>query len=177
MATLGVFEGCYVAAMRGVKVESAANSRRAVKPRASRRDESAVAVLSTPSNDFDSNERCTIGDSLCSRQHPPLVESLVQSFVIGTGYVPQTATRVLESSDLPPVLERIAMQAQRCLGTWFAWTDGQKMRFIVTETVTAPRHNMEWALRMFFYDEDGRLAACGSWALYPGAAGSFVSDR
>jgi hypothetical protein len=56
------------------------------------------------------------------------------------------------------------MRAQRCLQTWFAWTDGPKIRFIVTEAVPSrPRH--ESTLRVYFYDQDGRFVCWGTWAL------------
>lgn len=158
--------------MRAVKDESAAHSRRAMKPGVSRLDESAVSVLSPrpyapsiESGDF-ADERCTIGDSLCAWQRLSHLEWLVQLFVVSTRYVPRTAQRLLDSSDLPPALERVAVRTQRCLQTWFAWTDGPKIRFVVTETVPS-RQRQESALRVFFYDEDGRFVCWGTWTLQP----------
>src|SRR5688500_452252 len=52
-----------------------------------------------------------------------LIQWLVQLFVDSTGYVPQTARRQFAQCDLPPALERIAMQAQRCSRAWLAWAD------------------------------------------------------
>jgi hypothetical protein len=157
--------------MRAVKGESAARSRRAMKPGVARLDESAVSILSPQlhaisvgSGHFDADEQCTIGASLCSCQRPSHVEWLVQLFVVSTRYVPRTAQRLLDPSDLPPVLERIAMQAQRCLQMWFAWTDGPRTWFVVTETVLSWQRQ-ERALRVFFYDEDGRFVCWGTWAL------------
>ena len=157
--------------MRAVKDESAAHSRRAMKPGVSRPDESAFSVLSPrpyaisiESGDFDADERCTIGDSLCSCQRPSHIEGLVQLFVVGARYVPRTAQRLLEPSDLPPALERVAVRAQRRLQTWFAWTDGPKIWFVVTETVPT-RQRQHSALRLYFYDADGRFVCWGTWAL------------
>jgi hypothetical protein len=145
-----------------------------MKPGVSRPDESAVSVLSPrpyatsiESSDFDADERCTIGDSLCSCQRPSHIERLVQRFVVSTRYVPRSAQRLLELSDLPPALERVAVRAQRCLQTWFAWTDGPKIRFVVTEIGPVPNgERQDRALRVFFYDEDGRFVCWGTWALH-----------
>lgn len=175
-----MFEGRDVAAMRAVKGESAAHSRRAMKPGVSRLDQSAFSVrsprpyaTSIESGHYDADGRCTIGDSLCSCQRPSHIEWLVQLFVVSTRYVPRSAQRLLEPSDLPPALERVAVRAQRCLQMWFAWTDGPKIRFVVTEIGTVPnRQRQERALRVFFYDEDGRFVCWGTWALH--SRGSWI---
>ena len=140
--------------MRAVKGESAAHSRRGMKPEVSRLDESAFSVLSSrpyatsiESGDFDAD-----------------IEWLVQLFVVSTRYVPRSAQRLFEPSDLPPALERVAVRAQRCLQTWFAWTDGPKIWFVVTETVPT-RQRQDSALRLYFYDADGRFVCWGTWAL------------
>jgi hypothetical protein len=164
--------------MRAVKVESTAYSRRAMKPGVSRPDESAVSVLtpspygnSIASDDSDADERCPIGDTQWSYLDLSHMESLVQLFVVGTRYVPRSAQRLLELSDLSPALERVAVRAQRCLQTWFAWTDGPKIRFVVTETVPSRLHQQS-ALRVYFYDEDGRFVCWGTWALQ--SRGSWI---
>jgi hypothetical protein len=107
-----------------------------------------------------------MGHSPRPHQHLLLVEWMVELFVIDTCYVPQTAQRVLAPSDLPAALERVATLAQRRLQAWFAWTDGPRTRFVVAELATDPdRHSQGGALRMFFYDEDGRFVVGGAWAL------------
>ena len=104
--------------------------------------------------------------SLCPSQRRLLVERWVQLFVISTCYVPSTAQRLLAPGDLPPVLERIALHAQRHLQTWFAWRHGPRTWFLVAEPATVPDlHCQGGAIRMFFYDEDGRFVSRGTWAL------------
>jgi hypothetical protein len=142
----------------------------------SRRDDSTLSVrraqpytTAIASASFDSDERCVVGDSPCSSRHPLPVEPLVQLFVLDTCYVPRTAQRLLDPSELPPALERVAMQAQRCLQMWFAWTDGPRTWFVVTEMATVTsRHHKEKALRLFFFDEDGRFVSWGTWVLHFG---------
>ena len=95
-----------------------------------------------------------------------LIQWLVQLFVDCTRYVPQTARRLLAQCDLPPALERVAMQAQRCSQAWFAWTDEGRVWFVVAEMAkVSGRHCQGRALRMFFHDEQGRFVASGAWAL------------
>ena len=102
-----------------------------------------------------------------------LIQWLVQLFVDCTRYVPQTARRLLAQCDLPPALERVAMQAQRCSQAWFAWTDEGRAWFVVAEMAkVSGRHCQGRAIRMFFYDEDGRFVASGAWALQ--SEGSWI---
>lgn len=96
---------------------------------------------------------------------------------MSTRYVPWTAKRVLEPSDLPPRLERVAVRAQHCLQPWFAWTDGPRIWFVVTEIATVPGPQRQGrALRVFFYDEDGRFVCWGSWELRSGG-GWILCER
>jgi hypothetical protein len=102
-----------------------------------------------------------------------LIQWLVQLFVDCTRYVPQTAQRLLAQCNLPPALERVAMQAQRCSRAWFAWTDEGRAWFVVAEMAkVSGRHCQGRAIRMFFYDEDGRFVASGAWALQ--SEGSWI---
>lgn len=132
---MDVLEGRHVAAVRAVNVISAG-------------DDSAGLVV--PPRPY----------------HRLRVERLVQLFVVCTRYVPRTARRLLAPGDLPPALERVAMQAERCVQTWFAWTDESRIWFVVAEATTVPGLNCQrGALRMFFYDADGRFVSWGTWAL------------
>jgi hypothetical protein len=148
----------------------------AVTVRTSLSDEPPVSVLqpqlntfSIASADFDSDKPCAALGSLRSAQRLLAVEQLIERFVADNRYVPGTAQRLLDPSELPPVLERVAMQAQHCSQTWFAWIDGPRTWFVVTEMATVTvRHRKENALRMFFYDDEGRFVSGGTWALQPG---------
>jgi hypothetical protein len=105
-----------------------------------------------------------MGHSLCSHHRLPLVELLVQLFAVSTGFVPPTARQLLVPSDLPPALERVAMRAQRNLRAWVAWTDERRTWFVVAE-MTSILDCEGTAIRMLFFDEDGRLVSWGGWAL------------
>lgn len=105
-----------------------------------------------------------MGHSLCPRHRLLLVELLVQLFAVSTRFVPPIARRLLTSSDLPPALERIASQAQRDLQAWVAWTDERRTWFVVAELAPMPVCQ-DAAIRMYFYDADGRLVSWGTWAL------------
>jgi hypothetical protein len=147
----------------------------AVTVRTSLSDEPPVSVLQSQLNtliasaDFDSDKHRAALDSLHSAQRLLAVEQLIQRFVADSRYVPRTAQRLLDPSELPPVLERVAMRAQLYSQTWFAWTDGPRVWFVVAEMATVTvRHRKENALRMFFYDDEGRFVSWGSWALHPG---------
>jgi hypothetical protein len=84
-------------------------------------------------------------------------------------YLPRTAQRLLDLSELPPILERVATQAERCLQTWLAWTEGQRTWFVVSESATvAIGHRKQHAVRMYFYDAEGRFVSWGTWASHSG---------
>lgn len=148
--------------MRVVTGTSAAHGRLGIESRVSRRDDSTVGVPPIACGDLDGDAGSTIGNSQCLL----LVEWLVQQFVVDTRFAPPTARRLLAPMDLPPALERVALQAERCLQAWFAWTEGSRIWFLVAETATVPgRHCQDAAVRMFFYDEDGGLVSWGTWSL------------
>lgn len=91
---------------------------------------------------------------------------LVQQFVVATCYVPATANRLLALTDLPLTLARVAFQAQSGLRAWFAWSDGPSVWFFVAEITASPNSRChDRAIRMFFYDKDGRFLSSGAWAL------------
>jgi hypothetical protein len=95
-----------------------------------------------------------------------LVELMVQLFAVGTRFVLPSARRVLVPSELPPALERVALQAQRELQVWVAWTDETRTWFVLAEMAAIPDpHCPCGAIRMFFHDEDGRQVSWGTWAL------------
>jgi hypothetical protein len=126
-------------------------------------------TISIASADLDPDETCAIGDSPCSCEHPLPVERLAQQFALDTHYVPRVAERLLDPSELPPALERVAMHAQRGLQTWLAWTNRARIWFVVAEVATPTnRHRKGNALRMFFYDDEGRFVSWGTWALHFG---------
>lgn len=100
-----------------------------------------------------------------------LVELLVQLFAIDTRFVPPAARRVLAPNDLPPALERVALQTQRDLRTWVAWTDEPRTWFVVAEmAVISDPPCQDGAIRMFFHDEDGRQVSWGTWMLQSGCS-------
>jgi hypothetical protein len=126
-------------------------------------------TISIASADLDPDETYAIGDSPCSCEHPLPVERLAQRFVLDTHYVPCMAERLLDPSELPPALEGVAMHAQRSLQTWLAWTNRARIWFVVAEVAKLTnRHREGDALRIFFYDDEGRFVSWGTWALHSG---------
>lgn len=125
--------------------------------------------LSAAISDIDSDARLAVRDSQHSFGRALSLERLVPLLVLDIRYVPRSAQQLLDPSELPPVLEHVAMQAQRRLQRWFAWTHGPRIWFVVTESATvAIRRRKESAVRMFFYDVDGRFVSWGTWAFPPG---------
>lgn len=108
--------------------------------------------------------------STCANQRQLLIELLVQSFVVCTRYVPAGAQRLLALSELPPVLERVAMRVQWGWQQWFAWTDERRTWFVVAEMAMGrDRRCHNEAIQVFFYDEDGQCVTSGTWAFHADA--------
>lgn len=122
------------------------------------------------------HEQHRTADGVCAHQRQLLIELLVQSFVVCTRYVPAGAQRLLAASELPPALERVAVRVQRGPQKWFAWTDERRTWFVVAEmAMDHRRHCRHEAIRMFFYDEDGRCVASGTWAFHADARWTLVN--
>lgn len=99
-------------------------------------------------------------------EHPLIVELLAELFAVDTHYVPHAAQRVRTTDDLPPALERIAIRAERSARTWLAWTAEARTWFLVAKRAKVSRQACRApALRMSFYDADGRPAASGNWVM------------
>jgi hypothetical protein len=90
------------------------------------------------------------------------VDSLLDSFIFSQQYVPDTAHRVNYYNELPPRLQLRARQLRH--GVWRAWTDRQRIWFVVAKLIPEVSREMNrHALHVSFIDMDGRLASCAVW--------------
>lgn len=111
-------------------------------------------------------------------KHPLIVELLVEQFVVCTHYIPRAAQRVRIRAELPPPLERIAMYAERSARTWLAWTAEPRTWFLMAQKAkVSGRARRAPALRMFFYDADGRPVASGTWVMDATRGWSLVNPH
>lgn len=106
----------------------------------------------------------TASQSQCYVPCSFLIELLVESFVASTHYVSQNAERLRATSDLPRPLERIALIVQKSPRAWLAWQDEQTTRFVVAAMAERCIQHSLAAIRLAFYDEDGRQVAMGEWS-------------
>ena len=111
-------------------------------------------------------------------KHPPTLELLAEQFVVSTYYVPRAAQRVRTPAELPPPLERLAMYAERSARTWLAWTAEPRIWFLMAQRAkVSGRARRAPALRMFFYDADGRPVASGTWVMDATRGWSLVNPH
>jgi hypothetical protein len=96
-----------------------------------------------------------------------LIAQFVESFAASTHYVSPAAQRLRVVSDLPPPLWRIATTVQRSACTWLAWLDEQTLRFVVAALADRCARPGLAAIRLTFYDQDGRWLANGEWSVQP----------
>jgi hypothetical protein len=95
---------------------------------------------------------------------PTQVETLLDSFIPSRRYVPDNARRVNCRDELPLRLQRRAGRVRQ--GIWRAWTDGFRVWFVVARLMPiVGREANHYALRVSFFDMDGRLASCAVWTL------------
>jgi hypothetical protein len=97
-------------------------------------------------------------------QVDPVLDSLLDSFILSQQYVPDNACRVRFSGALPLRLQVSARQVHH--GVWRAWTDGLRIWFVVANLVPEVSREVErQALHVSFVDMDGCLASHAVWTL------------
>ncbi len=94
-------------------------------------------------------------------------ESLVQSFAVCTHYIPAGAVRIFDGAELPLALERIAASVTEEWKSWLAWTDRRRIWFVVAEMEPASAERADRSVKLFFYDDDGRIISSGIWVHHP----------
>jgi hypothetical protein len=97
----------------------------------------------------------------------PLALRLTLVDFVGTAYPGSRRVRIVESpSELPPALERIALEAQTKSHAWLAWIEDEHTRFVAGEIVelVQPAECDAHGLRVHFHDDEGRLLASATWA-------------
>lgn len=127
-------------------------------------DSRPLTIISGSRHSVWRDRRWTRSVQLC---RPQLVLQLMgEQFAVATRFVPNSARKVRTPEDLPPALERIAMCAERSSHAWLAWTMESRIWFLVAERakLSGPAGRTP-AIRMCFYDADGRPAASGIWVV------------
>jgi len=71
-------------------------------------------------------------------------------------------------SDLPAVLQRIAIRGAKQKLSWLAWRKDKAVWFYTAQLIPAPLANVRRpGLKISGYDERGRLTECGVWVNVP----------
>lgn len=101
-------------------------------------------------------------------RHPSQSILLLESLVSSWGRLPKHARRVNERSDLPFVLQRIAIRAAKEKAHWAAWAAAPSIWFFTAQVTLLPSGAMRCpALKVTGYDEKGRPTVSGTWANMP----------
>jgi hypothetical protein len=101
-------------------------------------------------------------------RHPSQAKLLLESLLEDFGWVPGHARSVTDRSDLPAVLQRIALRGARRKGCWAAWRKDSAVWFFTAEVTAAPSGTgQRSALKIDGYDEKGKLTTCGVWVHVP----------
>jgi hypothetical protein len=101
-------------------------------------------------------------------RHPSQVELLLESLLKSLNRLPEHSHKVTERSDLPSVLQRIAIQAKKQKIRWGAWAKDNVIWFFTVEMTTAPLGlSRRPALKISRYNQKGKLTECGVWYNVP----------
>lgn len=97
-------------------------------------------------------------------QQPTRLASLLDSLVMSQFWVPAGAPQVTDRSDLPSVLQKLAIKAVKDEGTWRAWLGHDGIRFFVSEmSLELSRERGCAALKVGYYNEKGQLQLYSQW--------------
>jgi hypothetical protein len=97
-------------------------------------------------------------------QQPSSVEALLESFVSCVDMLPEGARKLRERSDLPSVLQRLALNAKKNDKAWAAWTDDRRTWFFAAEmSMALSRERGRPVLQVDAYGDDGQLLDSGCW--------------
>lgn len=97
-------------------------------------------------------------------QQPSQLDALLESFVRSRGQVPADAHRVLDRSELPGALQRVAIRARKSGHAWAAWGDGPRLWFFTAEmSLDLSRERGQPVLQVTAHAEDGQIVESGPW--------------
>jgi hypothetical protein len=97
-------------------------------------------------------------------QHPSRVGELLDSFASNAVALPDGGRRIFGPSELPAVLQRVVLQAQKTEREWRAWTDEHRIWLFTAEmSLALSRERGNPVLDVNAYGEGGELTESGSW--------------
>lgn len=97
-------------------------------------------------------------------QQPNRLALLLDSLVTSQTWVPAGAPPVIDRSDLPSSVQKLAIKAVKDGGTWRAWLGHDGVRFFVAEmSLELSRERGCAALKVRYYNEQGQLQMYSQW--------------
>jgi hypothetical protein len=98
-------------------------------------------------------------------QQPSRLEAMLESLVINRNWIAPGSQRVYDRSDLPSVLQKLAIKAEKGDCTWRAWNNHDGLRlFVVEMSLSLSRERGRPALQVRYYNEQGGLQEYSVWA-------------
>ena len=102
--------------------------------------------------------------NLRAYQAPSVLTVLLDSLVMSQHWVPAGAAQVTDRGEFPSALQRVANKAATVAGIWRAWLSYDGVRLFTTEmSLELAREHGAPALKVSYYDDDGRLQECSAW--------------
>lgn len=101
---------------------------------------------------------------LFAYQRPSRVQTLLESLVLSRGTLPAQVRKVIDRSELPAVLQRVAIQSQKGDGVWNAWADLEHYWFFTAEmSPSLSRERGLPVLQVGVYADDGKIRDRRTW--------------
>ena len=97
-------------------------------------------------------------------QQPSRLEALLESLIRSQKWVPPDASRVVDRSELPLVLQKLAAKTMKAGDAWWAWSTYDGIRIFITEmSLELSRERGSPALKVSYYNSQGKLRQYSHW--------------
>jgi hypothetical protein len=97
-------------------------------------------------------------------QAPSALQTLLSSLVASQHWVTAESPQVLERSDLPSALQKVAIKASEGDGAWLAWTSYDGIRLFIAEmSLDLSRERGNPVLKVSNYNDEAQLLKYSVW--------------
>ena len=98
------------------------------------------------------------------QQQPSRLEAMLDSLVANRDWIAPGAQRVYDRSELPSVLQKLAIKSEKGDGAWRGWFNHDGLRLFVAEmSLALSRERGCPMLQVHYYNEQGKLQQYSVW--------------
>lgn len=102
-------------------------------------------------------------------RHPSQLDLLLDSLIQTSVHLPENSRKIVDRSQMPSQLQRIAIRAPKVKQEWRAWSRGSTLIFMTGELIQPLPKLPKCPLVMLnVYGSNGRVKARSEWIFLPG---------